>query len=107
MDREMDTTWLFVRILSVSAEHPPTFKSYVTLRYQVRGENQDALIILELAQEDRHKCIPCDVAAVPLGQEYICFVEQYDCLPLVCQFEHLREFRVDIVELRSKLSGGK
>ena len=51
-----------------------TLRRHVTLRDHVRGQEEDALVVLQLPQEYRHERVPHDVVAAPLVQEHVCLV---------------------------------
>ena len=62
----------------------------------VRGQEENALKVLELPQEDADKGIPVNVVHVSLLKEYIGLVEEQDGAPRVTDVENLLQLAFEI-----------
>lgn len=71
------------------------------MRHQVRRQNEDALVILELAQKDGNESVPLNARIISLSKEDICFVEQHDSFPPLSEFQDLCEPLFDMIRVSS------
>ena len=71
----------------------------------VGGEDQDALVVFEQAQEDGHEGVAAEVLRAALLQEDVGLVEQQDGLPDGGHVEDLRELFLEVVVSCAQLAG--
>ena len=72
----------------------------------VRGEEEDALEVLEQAQEDRDEGVAMDVLHRALLEEDVGFVEEEDRVPGVRDFEDLGQFEFEFFGGGAEVAGG-
>ena len=72
----------------------------------VRGQEKDALVVLEDAQEDGHELVALEVVRAALLEEDVGLVEQQDGVPFRAHLQHVGQVRLDFVRLGAEIAGG-
>lgn len=92
--------------LTVYEVYELTFKSGVELCNEVGRQNQDTLVVLQLAEEDGHDGVPDEIGGAASLQEHIGFVQQEHRIPHLRKFQHASEPAIDVFGVCAKLSRG-
>ena len=71
----------------------------------VGGEEDDALVVLEYAQEDGHEAIALDIVEVALSEEDVGLVDEDDGPPGSSEVEYALQFALRIHEVTLELAG--
>jgi hypothetical protein len=71
----------------------------------IGGEEQDALEVLELSQEDADERIAVDVGNVAFLEEHVRFVQQEDGSPCVADVQYLLQLLLQESRIRAELAG--
>ena len=67
----------------------------------VGGQEEDALVVLEHAQEDGDEFVTLEVMRAALFEEDVRFVEQEDGVPFRAHLQHVRQRGLDAVRFEA------
>lgn len=82
-----------------------TLECGVNLLDHIGREYQNALVVFDLSQEDRDKSVPRNIDRAPGLHEDVCFVQEENRVPQMCELQDLIQPLVDRFWLGTQLSG--
>lgn len=74
----------------------PRFECFVESPDSISSQEENALIVLQHAKEDRHYCISTMILTTSFGKKDVRFVKKHDTIPATGQVKVPRKLFLDL-----------
>jgi len=97
---------IFLKRFVLQCQVYPADHGLVEALHAVSGEEENSIILFELAKKDRNQGVELSVAILPTGEEYISLVEQENRFPATRCLEDIGQILLHSFRVDAELSSG-